>query len=78
MDFTLLPSVVTKMTVRWLKVGQTRGKTILEQLSRPHFFPGFEISCSFLCAEQVGKKGGKFQNPEKIVVLKVVLISFCL
>ena len=57
---------------------QTRGKKILEQLSRPRFFPGFEISRSFLRAKQVGKKGGKFQKPEIIVFLKVVLISFCL
>ena len=54
------------------------GKKILEQLSRPRFFPAFEISRSFLRAKQVGKKGGKFQNPEKIVVLKAVLISFSL
>ena len=55
-----------------------RGEKILEQLSRPRFFPGFEISCSFLCAKQVREKGGKFQKPEKIVFLKVVLIFFSL
>ena len=52
----------------------SRGKKILEQLSTPRFFPGFEISRSFHRAKQVGEKGGKFQNPEKIVVFKVVLI----
>ena len=60
------------------KIHDSRGKKILEQLSRPRFFPGFKISRSFLRAKQVGNKGGKFQNPEKIVVLKVVLKSFYL
>ena len=55
-----------------------RGKKILEKLSRTRFFPAFEISRSFLRAKQVGKKGGKLQNPEKIVVLKIVLIYFSL
>ena len=57
---------------------QTFKWCILEQLSRPRFSPGFEISRSFLRAKQVGKKDGKFQNPEKIVVLKIVLVFFCL
>ena len=49
---------------------------MLKKLSRPRFFPGFDISRSYLHAKQVGKKGKKFQKPEKIVVLKVVLIFF--
>ena len=56
----------------------TREKKTLEQLSRPLFLPGFEISRSFLRAKQVERRAGNFKNPEKFVVLKVVLISFCL
>ena len=41
-----------------------RVKKILEQLSRTRFFPGFEISRSFLRAEQVRKKGGKIRGLE--------------
>ena len=36
----------------------TRGKIILEQLSRPRFFPTFEISRSSLRAKHVGKRAG--------------------
>ena len=39
-----------------------RGKKILEQLSRPRFFPAFEISRSFLCAKQVGKRARNFKT----------------
>ena len=40
----------------------SRGKKILEQLSRPRFFPGFEISRSSLRAKQV-EKGREISNP---------------
>ena len=43
---------------------QTFKWCILEQLSRPRFSPGFEISRSFVRAKQV-EKGREFQNPEK-------------
>ena len=52
-----------------------REKKILEPLSRPQFFPGFEISRSLLRAKQVEKRAGNFKT-RKIVVLKVVLIFF--
>ena len=42
------------------------GKKILEQLSRPRFFPGYEIS-----VHNRWKKAGKLLNPEKTVVFKV-------
>ena len=38
---------------------------MLEQLSRPRFFPAFEISRSFLRAKQVGKKGREISKPGK-------------
>ena len=37
------------------KFGYSRGKEILEKISRPRFFSAFEISHSFLRAKQVGK-----------------------
>ena len=38
------------------KSTDTRGKKILEQLSRPRFFPAFEISRSFFRAKQEAKE----------------------
>ena len=49
---------------------------LLEQLSRPQFFPGFEIQRSFHRAKQLGKSAGNFQIWRKIVVLKGFLIYF--
>ena len=37
-------------------------KKVLEQLSRPRFFPGIEISRSFLRAKQVGKRAGNLKS----------------
>ena len=47
------------------EVTYVRGKKILEQLSRPQFFPGFEISRSFLRAKQVEKRAGNFKSRKK-------------
>ena len=44
----------------------TRGKIILEQLSRPRFFPTFEISRSSLRARQVGKRARNFKTRKKL------------
>ena len=38
----------------------------------------FEISRAFLRAKQPGGKSGKFQNPAKILVLRIVLMSLSL
>ena len=50
---------------------------MLKQLSRPRFFPGFEISRTFLRAKQVREKRARFQfvvkNAQKAIVL--ILIS---
>ena len=45
---------------------------MLEQLSRPRFFRVLKFPAFFPPVE----KSGKFQKPEKLVVLKVVLIFF--
>ena len=48
--FTLDIELIAYILQRQQKSKRPRGKKILEQLSRPRFFPGFEISRSFLCA----------------------------
>ena len=40
------------------------------QVSRPRFFPGFEISRHFFQPIKHGEKSGKFQNPENNQVLE--------
>ena len=40
---------------------RTRGKNILEQLSRPRFFPGFEISRPFPHLFSTEKRAGNFK-----------------
>ena len=62
----------------WFTNWWARGKKILEQLSRPRFFPCFEISRSFLCAKQVGKRAGNFQKPEKSWSWKLFCYLFSL
>ena len=43
----------------------TRGKKILEQLSRPRFFPGFEISRPFFHLFSREKRAGNFKPRKK-------------
>ena len=43
----------------------TRGKNIFEQLSRPRFFPGLEISRPFSHLFSTEKRAGKFKSQKK-------------
>ena len=56
----------------------TRGKEILEQLSKPSIFTEFENRGLFSTATQQGRKGRDFQTLLKNVALRVVLISLSL
>ena len=57
----------------------SKGKKNIRTTLKTTIFSGFwNFPLFSLCAKQVGEKGGKFQKPEKIMFLKVVLISFSL
>ena len=51
----------------------TRGKSKLKKLPCEQFQQQIEISCTFLRAKQVGKKGGNFQFVVEIAHKAVVL-----
>ena len=62
--------------VHLLYLSQTRGKKTLEQLSRPRFFPGFEIYRSFLRAKQMEKWAENFKTRKKSWSWKLFLNIF--
>ena len=47
------------------KFWNTRGKKIVEKLSRPRFFPGFEISRPFSHLRSTEKRAGNFKSRKK-------------
>ena len=67
---------------KWVAIELTvfpEGKLKLKKNKKniiPRIVQKFELSLAFLNSKHLGEKRGKFQYPAKIVVLRVVLISF--